>query len=73
MRLGRHGQDACWPIAAGMTKSRTRAVYQKLLCARPIMPLGRDIGYLPGDKDQKLRRVDAADLRQHGPTCLATS
>jgi PhoH-like ATPase len=29
-------------------------VYQKLLCARPIMPLGRDIGYLPGDKDQKL-------------------
>ena len=28
--------------------------YDKLLVARPIMPLGRDIGYLPGDKDEKL-------------------
>ncbi|HCD35393.1 MAG TPA: phosphate starvation-inducible protein PhoH, partial [Phycisphaerales bacterium] len=26
----------------------------KLLVARPIMPMGRDIGYLPGDKDEKL-------------------
>ena len=41
-------------IAAGMTKVLNDSVYQKLLCARPIMPLGRDIGYLPGDKDQKL-------------------
>ncbi len=28
--------------------------YDKLLVARPIMPMGRDIGYLPGDKDEKL-------------------
>lgn len=28
--------------------------YEKLLVARPIMPLGKDIGYLPGTKDQKL-------------------
>jgi PhoH-like ATPase len=41
-------------IAAGMTKTLNEGVYQKLLCARPIMPLGRDIGYLPGDKDEKL-------------------
>ncbi len=41
-------------IAAGMTKTLNEQTYQKLLCARPIMPLGRDIGYLPGDKDQKL-------------------
>jgi PhoH-like ATPase len=41
-------------LAAGMTKTLNEQVYQKLLCARPIMPLGRDIGYLPGDKDQKL-------------------
>ena len=41
-------------LAAGMTKCLNEQVYQKLLCARPIMPLGRDIGYLPGDKDQKL-------------------
>ncbi|HXE56087.1 MAG TPA: PhoH family protein [Tepidisphaeraceae bacterium] len=41
-------------LAAGMGKVLNEQVYQKLLCARPIMPLGRDIGYLPGDKDQKL-------------------
>jgi PhoH-like ATPase len=41
-------------LAAGMTKTLNEEIYQKLLCARPIMPLGRDIGYLPGDKDQKL-------------------
>jgi PhoH-like ATPase len=41
-------------IAAGMTKTLNEETYQKLLCARPIMPMGRDIGYLPGDKDQKL-------------------
>ncbi|MFI5377984.1 MAG: PhoH family protein [Tepidisphaerales bacterium] len=41
-------------LAAGMSKTLNEQVYQKLLCARPIMPLGRDIGYLPGDKDQKL-------------------
>jgi PhoH-like ATPase len=41
-------------LAAGMAKVLNEQVYTKLLCARPIMPLGRDIGYLPGDKDQKL-------------------
>jgi PhoH-like ATPase len=41
-------------LAAGLAKTLNEDVYQKLLCARPIMPLGRDIGYLPGDKDQKL-------------------
>jgi PhoH-like ATPase len=41
-------------IAAGMTKVFNEERYDKLLVARPIMPLGRDIGYLPGDKDEKL-------------------
>ena len=41
-------------LAAGMSKTLNEQIYQKLLCARPIMPLGRDIGYLPGDKDEKL-------------------
>jgi len=41
-------------IAAGMAKVLNEQTYHKLLCARPIMPLGKDIGYLPGDKDQKL-------------------
>ncbi|HEX4055882.1 MAG TPA: PhoH family protein [Tepidisphaeraceae bacterium] len=41
-------------LAAGLAKTLNEEGYQKMLCARPIMPLGRDIGYLPGDKDQKL-------------------
>lgn len=41
-------------VAAGMTKVFQEERFDKLLAARPIMPLGRDIGYLPGDKDQKL-------------------
>lgn len=41
-------------VAAGMAKVFNDSRYEKLLVARPIMPLGRDIGYLPGDKDEKL-------------------
>jgi PhoH-like ATPase len=41
-------------VAAGMAKVFQEQRYEKLLVARPIMPLGRDIGYLPGDKDEKL-------------------
>ena len=41
-------------LAAGMTKVFAEQRYDKLLVARPIMPMGRDIGYLPGDKDEKL-------------------
>ena len=41
-------------LAAGMHKVFQESRYDKLLAARPIMPLGRDIGYLPGDKDEKL-------------------
>ncbi|HWB20391.1 MAG TPA: PIN domain-containing protein [Phycisphaerales bacterium] len=41
-------------LAAGMHKVYKEERYEKLLAARPIMPLGRDIGYLPGDKDDKL-------------------
>lgn len=29
--------------------------YNKIIVARPIVPLGRDIGYLPGEKEEKLR------------------
>ncbi|MBX3363074.1 MAG: PhoH family protein, partial [Phycisphaeraceae bacterium] len=41
-------------VAAGMAKVFNEERYDKLLVARPIMPMGRDIGYLPGDKDEKL-------------------
>ena len=41
-------------LAAGMQRVVSDKAYTKLLAARPIMPMGRDIGYLPGDKDEKL-------------------
>ena len=28
--------------------------YEKILVTRPVMPLGRDIGYLPGSMEEKL-------------------
>ncbi len=41
-------------IASGLHKTTEESLYQKLLVSRPIFPLGRDIGYLPGDVEQKL-------------------
>jgi PhoH-like ATPase len=41
-------------IAAGLQKCVEEAVYQKLLVSRPIFPLGKDIGFLPGDIEEKL-------------------
>jgi PhoH-like ATPase len=41
-------------IAAGLQKVTEEQVYSKLLVSRPIFPLGRDIGYLPGDIEEKL-------------------
>jgi len=41
-------------LAAGLHKVINDQRYDRLLVARPIMPLGRDIGYLPGDVQDKL-------------------
>lgn len=41
-------------LAAGLQKTAEEEVYGRLLVARPIFPLGRDIGYLPGDVSEKL-------------------
>lgn len=41
-------------IAAGLQKAAEENIYSKLLVTRPIFPLGRDIGYLPGDIQEKL-------------------
>ena len=42
-------------LAAALHKVLEEHTYEKILVSRPIMPLGRDIGYLPGSKDEKLR------------------
>jgi len=41
-------------IAAGLQKVTEEQSFHKLLVSRPIFPLGRDIGYLPGDIEEKL-------------------
>jgi PhoH-like ATPase len=41
-------------LAAGLQKVVEETIYSKLLVSRPIFPLGRDVGYLPGDLEQKL-------------------
>lgn len=42
-------------LAAGLCKVEDDHKYKKLLIARPVVPMGKDIGYLPGEKDEKLR------------------
>lgn len=42
-------------LACGLFKTQDERKYNKLLIARPIVPMGNDIGYLPGDKDEKLK------------------
>jgi PhoH-like ATPase len=41
-------------IAVGLHKATEEAKYQRVLVSRPIFPLGRDIGYLPGSVEEKL-------------------
>jgi PhoH-like ATPase len=41
-------------IAAGLHKSADEGQYSRLLVSRPIFPLGRDLGFLPGDIEEKL-------------------
>jgi len=41
-------------LAVGLRKVFDEGVYSRILVSRPIVPLGRDIGYLPGLKEEKL-------------------
>ncbi|HEX7553479.1 MAG TPA: PhoH family protein, partial [Geothrix sp.] len=42
-------------IAAGLQMVVDDESYDKILVSRPVMPMGRDLGYLPGDISEKLR------------------
>ncbi len=42
-------------LASGLMQTEDLGLYKKLLVARPIVPVGKDIGYLPGEKEEKLR------------------
>ncbi|HEY3346707.1 MAG TPA: PhoH family protein [Nitrospirota bacterium] len=42
-------------LAAGLEKTVEEREYQRLVVSRPIFPLGRDLGFLPGEVEEKLR------------------
>lgn len=42
-------------LACGLAKVADEKVYKKLLVTRPIFPLGKEVGYLPGELENKLR------------------
>lgn len=42
-------------LAAGLLQTEDLHKYKKLLVARPVVPVGKDLGYLPGEKEEKLR------------------
>lgn len=41
-------------LACGLQKTIEEKQFRRLFIARPIMPVGRDIGFLPGSKEEKL-------------------
>jgi PhoH-like ATPase len=41
-------------IAAGLHKVLEEKKYSRVMVSRPVIPLGKDIGYLPGAKSEKL-------------------
>ena len=41
-------------LAAGLEQIFEEKRYRRMLVARPVIPVGRDIGYLPGSKEEKL-------------------
>lgn len=42
-------------LIAALFQVMVKDTYQKVLVSRPVVPLGRDIGYLPGTMEEKLR------------------
>lgn len=71
-------------IAAGLQQVVDDERYHKLLVSRPIVPMGRDIGFLPGDVGDKLKPfmqpiydnlefISAANVDQRRRTTMTAS
>ncbi len=41
-------------IAAGLHKTAEEGMFTRLLVSRPVFPMGKDLGFLPGDIEEKL-------------------
>lgn len=48
------GKTLC-AVAAGISQVLDSRVYKKLILTRPVQPMGRDIGFLPGGIDEKMK------------------
>lgn len=58
-------------VAAALFKTMDQKMYRRMLVCRPTIPMGRDIGYLPGTVNEKLSPwmqpiFDAMDLIANG-------
>ena len=42
-------------IASGLEQVLDQNIYKKLVVSRPVQPLGKDIGYLPGTMEEKMK------------------
>lgn len=42
-------------LAAALEQTIHQELYTRIICSRPIIPFGKDIGYLPGEKEHKVR------------------
>ena len=42
-------------LACGLRKTLEERVYERIIVTRPTIPVGRDIGYLPGDIETKMK------------------
>tara|TARA_Y100000114_G_C11760894_1_gene329642 strand:- start:3004 stop:4311 length:1308 start_codon:yes stop_codon:yes gene_type:complete len=53
------GQAGCGKtllaLASGLSQVLDMSTYKKLVVSRPVQPLGKDIGYLPGTMEEKMQ------------------
>jgi len=53
--LGRAGTGkTLLALAAGLQMVTENRIYSRMLVSRPVFPMGRDLGFLPGDVEEKL-------------------
>ena len=49
-------------IAVGLEKVMEQKIYTRLLITRPVIPMGNDLGFLPGFQGGEAAALDAAHL-----------
>ena len=53
--IGRAGSGkTLLALAAGLEQTLERGIYKKLVVSRPVQPVGKDIGFLPGTLEEKM-------------------